>query len=82
MPSANAPSIPDTSWVYNSDVECYNYNAETAKAEFAKSGYTFDESTQTMMTPDGQPLVVEVDLWPQHQQDLGTDGALRSRQPG
>jgi len=52
--------FPDTSWAYNPDVECYNYNADQAKAAFAKSGYTFDDSTQTMMTPDGKPLELKL----------------------
>ena len=33
---------PETSWVYNPDVPCYNYDVEKAKAAFAEAGYTYD----------------------------------------
>ncbi|MFN8456901.1 MAG: ABC transporter substrate-binding protein [Anaerolineae bacterium] len=31
---------PDTSWAYNPDVPCYDYDPEKAIAEFTKAGYT------------------------------------------
>jgi len=51
---------PDTSWVYNSDVECYNYDSQKAIAEFEKSGYKYDKDSNTMMTPDGKPLELKL----------------------
>jgi peptide/nickel transport system substrate-binding protein len=50
--------FPDTSWAYTSDVACYDYNSEQAIAEFAKSGYTYEDGT--MMTPDGEPLTLKL----------------------
>jgi peptide/nickel transport system substrate-binding protein len=51
---------PETSWVYNPDVPCYDYDPEQAKAEFAKSGYTLDEGSQQMIGPDGQQLTLKL----------------------
>jgi len=51
---------PDTSWVYNKDVECYNYDTNKAIAEFEKSGYKYDKDSNTMMTPDGKPLELKL----------------------
>jgi len=51
---------PDSSWVYNPDVECYNYNSDQAIAEFAKSGYKYDKDTNMMMTPDGKQLELKL----------------------
>jgi peptide/nickel transport system substrate-binding protein len=51
---------PDTSWVYNPDVECYNYDSQKAIAEFEKSGYKYDKDSNTMMTPDGKPLELKL----------------------
>lgn len=50
--------FPDTSWAYNPDVPCYDYDIDQAIAEFEKSGYTFDGST--MLTPEGEPLVLRL----------------------
>jgi peptide/nickel transport system substrate-binding protein len=35
--------FPETSWVYNPDVPCYEYDPDKALEEFAKSGYTFED---------------------------------------
>jgi peptide/nickel transport system substrate-binding protein len=35
--------FPETSWVYNPDVPCYEYDTEQALEEFAKAGYTFQD---------------------------------------
>ncbi len=43
---------PETSWVYNPEVECYDFDAEKAKEEFAKAGYTFKDGK--MVDKDGQ----------------------------
>lgn len=50
--------FPGTSWAYNPDVPCYDYDVDQAIAEFEKSGYTFDGST--MLTPEGDPLVLKL----------------------
>lgn len=50
--------FPETSWAYNGDVECYDYNTETAIAKFEEAGYTYDGTT--MMTPEGEPLVLKL----------------------
>jgi peptide/nickel transport system substrate-binding protein len=34
---------PETSWVYNPDVPCYEYDREKALEEFAKAGYTLQD---------------------------------------
>jgi peptide/nickel transport system substrate-binding protein len=47
-------AYPETSWVYNPDVPCYDYDVEMAKAEFAKAGYTFQDGK--MLDKDGQQL--------------------------
>jgi len=54
--------FPETSWVYNPDVPCYDYDPEVAKAEFAKSGYTFDGTT--MLDADGNPLKLKLIFGP------------------
>ncbi len=45
---------PDTSWVYNPNVECYKFDQDKAKAEFAKAGYTLKDGK--MVGKDGQQL--------------------------
>ncbi|MEM7344527.1 MAG: ABC transporter substrate-binding protein [Chloroflexota bacterium] len=34
--------FPETSWAYNPDVPCYEYDMDEALASFEKAGYTFD----------------------------------------
>jgi peptide/nickel transport system substrate-binding protein len=46
--------FPETSWVYNPDVPCYDYDPEKAKAELTKAGYTFDG--EKMVDKDGKQL--------------------------
>lgn len=36
-------TYPETSWVYNPDVPCYEYDPDRALEEFAKAGYTFED---------------------------------------
>jgi peptide/nickel transport system substrate-binding protein len=50
--------FPETSWAYTPDVECYDYNPDTAISEFEKAGYTYDGTT--MLTPEGEPLVLKL----------------------
>jgi peptide/nickel transport system substrate-binding protein len=51
-------AFPETSWAYTPDVECYNYDPEAAIAKFEEAGYTYDGTT--MMTPEGEPLVLRL----------------------
>jgi len=47
-------AYPDTSWVYNPDVPCYEYDLDKAIEEFAQAGYTFQEGK--MLDENGQQL--------------------------
>lgn len=49
---------PETSWVYNPDLPCYDYDAEKAKESFAKAGYTFEDGK--MLDKDGQQLKLKL----------------------
>jgi peptide/nickel transport system substrate-binding protein len=49
---------PETSWVYNPDVPCYDYDTDAAIAEFEKAGYTFDGSQ--MVDADGEQLTLKL----------------------
>ena len=49
---------PETAWVYNPDVPCYDYDPEQAKAEFAKAGYTFDG--EKLVDKDGKQLKLKL----------------------
>jgi peptide/nickel transport system substrate-binding protein len=49
---------PETSWVYNPDVPCYDYDPEKAKAEFAEAGYTFDG--EKLVDQDGNQLQLKL----------------------
>ena len=59
---------PETSWVYNPDVPCYDYAPDIALEEFAKSGYTQNDEG-IMVDENGDPLHAEVDLRSQYQPD-------------
>lgn len=49
---------PETSWVYNPDVPCYDYNVDKAKEAFAKAGYTFKNGQ--MVDKDGKQLTLNL----------------------
>jgi peptide/nickel transport system substrate-binding protein len=49
---------PDTSWVYNPDVPCYDYDQEKALAEFAEAGYTLKDDV--MVDEQGEPLKLKL----------------------
>src|SRR5690606_8156229 len=49
---------PSTSWVYNPDVPCYDYDPDQAIAEFEEAGYTFDG--EQMLTPEGDQLTLKL----------------------
>ncbi len=45
---------PQTSWAYNPDVPCYDYDRDKAIESFAKAGYTFQDGK--MLDKSGQQL--------------------------
>jgi peptide/nickel transport system substrate-binding protein len=45
---------PATSWAYNPDVPCYEYNPDKAKGAFIQAGYTFDG--EKLVDKNGQQL--------------------------
>jgi peptide/nickel transport system substrate-binding protein len=49
---------PETSWVYNPDVECYEYDTDKAIEEFAKAGYTFQDGK--MLDENGEQLKLKL----------------------
>lgn len=49
---------PETSWVYNPDVPCYDYDPEKANEEFAKAGYTFQDGK--MVDKNGEQLKLKL----------------------
>jgi peptide/nickel transport system substrate-binding protein len=51
-------TYPETSWVYNPDVPCYDYDPDQALAEFAKSGYTLQDGK--LVDEAGQPLTLKL----------------------
>ncbi len=53
---------PETSWVYNPDVPCYDYDPEKAKEEFAKAGYTFQDGK--MLDKDDNQLKLKLIFGP------------------
>lgn len=52
--------FPETSWVYNPDVPCYDFDPEAAKAAFAEAGYTYDEGSNQMLDADGNQLSLKL----------------------
>ena len=49
---------PETSWVYNPDVPCYDYDTDKAIAEFAEAGYTLKDGK--MVDEKGEPLKLKL----------------------
>lgn len=49
---------PETSWAYNPDVPCYDYDPDKAIAAFEKAGYTFKDDK--MLDKDGQQLKLKL----------------------
>jgi len=60
--------FPETSWAYNPDVPCYDYNPDEALAAFAKAGYTFDG--QKLIDQNGHPLTLKLVYGPNTSQTL------------
>jgi peptide/nickel transport system substrate-binding protein len=49
---------PDTSWAYNPDVPCYEYDLDKAVAAFEEAGYTFENGQ--MLNADGEQLTLKL----------------------
>jgi peptide/nickel transport system substrate-binding protein len=49
---------PDTSWAFNPDVPCYQYNKDDALAAFAKAGYTLQNGK--LVDKDGKQLTLKL----------------------
>lgn len=48
---------PETSWVYNPDVPCYDYNPDKAIELFQEAGYTYQDGK--MLDKDGKQLTLK-----------------------
>jgi peptide/nickel transport system substrate-binding protein len=55
---ATGPYKPDT-WVYNADVQHYNYDPEKARALLAEAGWV-DSDGDKMLDKDGEPLAFTI----------------------
>ncbi len=53
---------PETSWVYNPDVPCYDYNPDKAIELFQKAGYTYKDGK--MLDKTGQQLTLRLMFGP------------------
>ena len=51
---------PDTSWVYNDAIDCYEYDVDAALSHFADAGYTYDADQNMMMTPEGEQMTLRL----------------------
>jgi len=49
---------PETSWAYNPDVPCYDYNTDQAITAFEAAGYTYDG--EQMLDENGEPLTLRL----------------------
>jgi peptide/nickel transport system substrate-binding protein len=50
--------FPETSWVYNPDVECYEYDPDKAIALMEEAGYTFDG--EKLLDENGEQLTLKL----------------------
>jgi peptide/nickel transport system substrate-binding protein len=50
--------FPETSWVYEPDVPCYEYDPEMAIAKFEEAGYTYQDDK--MLDADGNQLTLKL----------------------
>jgi peptide/nickel transport system substrate-binding protein len=60
--------FPETSWVYNPDVPCYEYDPDKALEEFAKAGYTFEDGK--LLDESGEQLKLKLIYGPNTSQTL------------
>jgi peptide/nickel transport system substrate-binding protein len=51
-------AYPETSWAYNPDVPCYDYDVDQAKEAFAQAGYTVKDGK--MVDQAGNPLKLKL----------------------
>ena len=49
---------PETSWAFNPDVPCYEYDPDKAIEEFAEAGYTFQDGQ--MLDENGEQLTLKL----------------------
>jgi peptide/nickel transport system substrate-binding protein len=61
-------TLPETSWAYNPDVECYPYNPDRAIELFEAAGYTFQDGA--MLDENGQPLSLKMIYGPNTSETL------------
>jgi len=59
---------PETSWTYNPDVPCYDYDPEKALEEFAKAGYTLEDGK--LLDENGEQLKLKLIYGPNTSQTL------------
>lgn len=59
---------PETSWVYNPDVPCYEYDPDKAIELFEQAGYTFENGQ--MLDENGQQLTLKLLYGPNTSQTL------------
>ena len=55
-------AFPETSWVYNPDVPCYDYDTDKALEKFAEAGYTLEGDV--MVDESGDPLTLKLVFGP------------------
>ncbi len=59
---------PETSWAYNPDVPCYEYNPDLAMEKFAEAGYTLQDGV--LVDENGDPLRLKMVYGPNTSQTL------------
>jgi peptide/nickel transport system substrate-binding protein len=59
---------PETSWAYNPDVPCFDYNPDLALEKFAEAGYTLQDGV--LVDENGEPLRLKMVYGPNTSQTL------------
>jgi peptide/nickel transport system substrate-binding protein len=60
--------FPETSWAYNPDVPCYEYDPDKALEAFAEAGYTFEDDK--LLDENGEQLKLKLIYGPNTSQTL------------
>lgn len=60
--------FPETSWAYNPDVPCYEYDPDKAIEEFTEAGYTFEDGK--LLDENGEQLTLKLVYGPNTSQTL------------